>query len=185
MAVIRCEHGHFFDNEKFDNCPHCEAPPKVGRLHNDDLTQYKTTPSQVFSSQMQIQLSNVVGDEDKTVRLYQESIGIDPTVAWLVCTEGPERGRSYPLHVGRNFIGRALTMDISMTDDEMVSRENHCSIVFDPNSIQYFLARGNGAIVLVNQEPVSKSIRLQGDELIAIGSSLFVFIPFCKEGRLW
>ena len=34
MAVIRCNQGHYYDNEKFSRCPHCGIFAGVGEKKN-------------------------------------------------------------------------------------------------------------------------------------------------------
>lgn len=55
----------------------------------------------------------------------------DLVVGWLVCVSGPARGRSYELHTGRNFIGRAAIMDVALPEDTAVARERQASVIFD------------------------------------------------------
>ncbi len=30
MNLVKCENGHFYDSERYQNCPHCSAQPKAG-----------------------------------------------------------------------------------------------------------------------------------------------------------
>jgi hypothetical protein len=127
--------------------------------------------------------SSEVKDE-KTVGIFRTQKGCDPVVGWLVCINGDERGRDYRLHAGRNFIGRSLKSDISLPDDMQISREDHCSIVFEPNKCVFTLIRGGGE-VQADDQPIDGSLTLTGDEEITLGASRFILIPFCKEGRTW
>ncbi|MDL2217620.1 FHA domain-containing protein [Christensenellaceae bacterium OttesenSCG-928-M15] len=34
MKLVKCENGHFYDEERFDTCPHCDAP----LARNDNMT---------------------------------------------------------------------------------------------------------------------------------------------------
>ncbi len=189
MAVQKCDNGHFYDDEKFEKCPHCEAPLPKKRAMNDELTQYGIPSSFMQSSNQsgsyKIDLGGFSSNDERTVGIYKEKMGVEPVVGWLVCTKGKEKGRAYNLHVGRNFIGRSVKSDIAIPDDESVSGEDHCSLVFEPNKIIFLLARGRGEIVVVNGEVLENSIVLKGDEIIEIGTSNFTFVPYCKEGRLW
>ncbi len=189
MAVVRCEKGHFFDNEKFDTCPHCAVPLPKKRMISNEMTQYGASESFMQSSSsgtgFRIDLGMPQANDERTVGIYKEKMGIEPVVGWFVCIKGKEKGRAYNLHVGRNFIGRNVKSDIAIPDDENVSGEDHCSVVFEPNKIIFLLARGKGEVVLVNNSPLENSCVLKGDEVIEIGSSMFTFVPYCKEGRVW
>ena len=69
-------------------------------------------------------------EDDKTVGIYSRFTGNDFVTGWLVCTKGAERGRDYRLHYGFNRIGRGLMMDVCILEDEMISRNMHCSVVY-------------------------------------------------------
>lgn len=181
MAVVRCDKGHFYDGSKYDSCPHCERPLEKRRTISDEFTQYMPKNPDVVP----IKLPGADYGDEKTVGVFRAESGIEPVVGWLVCTQGKERGRAYLLHVGRNFVGRAMKSDICIADDREVSGEDHCSIVYEPRRITYMIARGNGESVLINGEPLESTYILMGEEEIQIGASIFVFIPYCKEGRTW
>ncbi len=185
MAVLRCEQGHFYDGEKFSECPHCKNPPSKRRPLAEQMTEYHPSSPPPRAGRVEIALGSPRPGDEKTVGVYRTALGRDPVVGWLVCLRGKEMGRDYRLHAGRNTVGRAVQMDICLPDDESVSRENHCSIVFEPNEGKFLLARGLGETVLVEGQPLAGSCALNGDETIEIGASAFVFVPFCRKGRLW
>lgn len=185
MAVARCAQGHFFDDEKFAECPHCKNPPPRRRPLGDTLTEYRPSSAQGAGGHIKVNLGPALPGDEKTVGIFQKALGCDPVVGWLVCVRGRETGRDYRLRAGRNLVGRAINMDISLPDDAQISREDHCSIVFEPKRCIFLLARGVGDGVLVNGARLAESLVLDGGETIEIGTSSFVFIPFCGEGRSW
>ena len=70
--------------------------------------------------------------------IIQKKIGMDPAVGFLVCISGPHRGADYKLMAGRNFIGRAASMDVALADDDTVSRESHALVTYDAQAQQLF-----------------------------------------------
>ncbi len=196
MAVVRCPEGHFFDDQKFDSCPHCMGgipkPPSPGavRALADQQTVAKASSDDVARRALaQRQLNSFAQGgakrDEKTIGLFQSQKGYDPVVAWLVCVEGREKGRDYRLHAGRNFVGRAYNMDVSLPDDEQVHRDNHCSIVYEPRNSVFMLVAGEGSVPLLNGDQVREAAGLSEDDIIEIGGSRFQFVPFCKERRTW
>lgn len=193
MAVVRCEKGHFYDDEKFGGCPHCEndLPGRPRRGVSEEKTVFGVSHQDIAARAMRQHIQVDLGAppqgpaDEKTVGIYRTEKGCDPVVGWLVCTGGREKGRDFRLHAGRNFIGRAIKSDIALVDDERISREDHCSLVFEPRKSVFLLARGSGDGVVVNGERLQDNRMLLGDEMIEIGASTFVFIPFCREGRTW
>lgn len=191
MAVTRCEQGHFYDDEKYPECPHCknDLPARPRRGISDVYTVLGEGSDAVAAAQqrqkLHVDLGGAGAQEGRTVGIFRTETGCEPVVGWLVCIEGRERGRDFRLHAGRNYIGRALKSDVALADDERVSRENHCSVIFDPRSSDFYLVNGSGDGVTVNGERLTESRRLDTGERIELGGSTFVFIPFCGEGRSW
>ncbi len=181
MGIVRCDMGHFYDDTKSEGCPHCASPQTAPAIFNleEPKTEYKPK-----NSPIKIEMGDRK-DDVKTVGMFREKLGIEPVVGWLVCTRGAECGRSYNLRGGRNHIGRSVKSDIAVPDDEMITREEHCSVVFEPKKCKYYIARGLGSNVFVDGEPLVATVELRGDETIELGASAFVFIPYCKEGRVW
>ena len=94
------------------------------------------------------------GGDERTISIFSSKGHFVPVVGWLVCTDGVEKGRDYRLVSGRNFIGRAYQMDVSIPDDKGISRENHCSVVYDPKTKKFCLVPGEN-VVFYNGEKIS------------------------------
>ena len=165
MNVIRCGNGHFFDADVTPVCPFCnkqEDAPTIAEMVNEsgpdyrnDLTIMEIAGDRELGkqlTQMYVEENDTVDDDnEKTIGLSFTAGGINPVVGWLVCEEGPERGRSYPLYAGRNFIGRSHSSDVSIYDDNTITRDNHCSIIFEPNESVFFIAPSQLDFVLYLQ----------------------------------
>jgi pSer/pThr/pTyr-binding forkhead associated (FHA) protein len=107
-------------------------------------------------------------------------------VGWLVCVEGPDRGRDYRIHTERNYIGRAPTMDIAITGDPAISRDNHAVLSYNPKRHTFRLAPGESrGIVYLNDEEVDSTIELQPYDRIELGETKLLFVPFCGERFVW
>lgn len=115
-----------------------------------------------------------------TVAMWQHKTGIDPVVGWLVCIKGVNKGRDYRLHSDRNQVGRAPNMEICIEQDETISRENHCQIVYDTRTRLFSLVPGLGRnLVYLNGKSVLGAIELAACDQIDIGEGSFRFVPFC------
>jgi len=176
MAIIQCDSGHYYDDEKYSFCPHCAE-----QTGEDELTMSFAQEEE----RIQDKLASMVGEDEKTVGIYQSRMKADPVVGWLVCTEGPERGRDYRIHSGRNFLGRSSRMDIPVFDDPAVTREKHCSIIFDPKDTKFIVVPGEGSNTYVNAKLLTKPKAIRNGDSIGIGDSVFIFIAFCKQERTW
>lgn len=112
--------------------------------------------------------------------------GVDPVVGWLVCIEGPERGRDYRLHTERNFIGRDPSMDVAITGDPSISRANHAVISYNPKRHTFRLAPGDSrGLAYLNDEEVIAPVALAPYDRIELGETTLLFIPFCGERFVW
>jgi len=172
--------GHFYDDSRFGTCPHCEGGMEDQKTVSGAAAQIAGRREAV---QKLVDFGPPVQNDEKTVGIYKKK-GWNPVTGWLVCVNGPEKGRDYRLHSGRNFMGRAPNMDISITDDSQISRENHCSVVFEPKNCEFLLVPGSSNIY-VNGSAVSDAVTLAEGDTIGAGASEFVFVPFCEEGRVW
>lgn len=111
---------------------------------------------------------------------------IDPVVGWLVIVNGEERGKSVQLKVGRNFIGRASTNDIAISGDKKISREKHAIIVFEPRSQTFLVQPGTSkSLFYVNDQVILDTKVINAYDVINIGETNLVFIPFCGESFSW
>ncbi len=190
MALIRCEKGHFYDSGKYNTCPYCAsgAAPNLkrenssftpGTLERDDSTEGY----------------DVLKEDDKTVG-YDElasderTIGVafsengSPVTGWLVCTAGPERGRDYRLHEGRNFVGRSLTSDVVAADIH-IARENHFSVVYDGRNNLFLIVPGEGTQTCLDGKTLTEPEELTEDMTIQAGKSRFAFRSFCRGKVQW
>lgn len=178
MAIVKCTQGHYYDDVKYGACPHCMSGTA------SDSRDSVTVAFSGSESGVNERLSHLVEDE-KTIGIFQSKLKSDPVVGWLVCIEGVERGRDYRLHSGRNFLGRSMKMDVIVVDDKQISRENHCSIVYDPQGNQFFIIPGAGTATYINGSLVIDQASLNDDDTLHLGDSSFLFLSLMQRGFTW
>jgi len=111
---------------------------------------------------------------------------MDPIVGWLVCVEGPDRGRDFRIKAEKNFIDRATSMDICISGDARISRENHAVVAFEPRNAEFRLYAGDArGLVYLNGRMVDTAVVLQSFDAIELGDSKLLFVPFCGERFRW
>jgi hypothetical protein len=188
MAMIRCNQGHFYDDEKNNSCPWCGVPgmassPDGGDPHNVPTKWEKQDPD-VETARLD-KGAAAIPQEGSTIAVIKKKTGLDPVVGWIVCVEGLEKGKDYRLHSEKNMVGRSDGMDV-VVKDPTISRENHAFLIFDPKSKAFHVQEGDGrGLVYVNGGQVIGSRVLAPYDSIEMGESKFLFVPFCGERFDW
>lgn len=113
--------------------------------------------------------------------------GYDPVVGWLVCISGPNRGKSYQLHGGTNFIGSNKEMDVCLENDNTISHRNAATISYDDMDKSFFIQKGQAArnLIYLNGRSVRSDSNLAMYDRIQIGATDLMFIPLCGEKFSW
>jgi len=178
---VLCSNNHYYDQERYAACPYCGAP----ELQNIETKAYDAAkPSMPPGPERSSDPSGVTvpyvdpTEADKRFR---------PVVGWLVCIDGKERGRDYRIQPERNFIGRHPSMDIVIQGDNEISRDRHAEINYDPRSKRFFLNRGadSSKNTYRNNDIVLTPVELSSGDLIELGSTKLLFIPFCGVHHNW
>ena len=199
MAMKRCNSGHFYDTDKYSNCPYCGvqsldvqatmAKRNMGNVSPTEAVGGNRNSNQDFNTvaSNNVGRSNPVSREPgETVGIVKRNIGIDPVVGWLVCVEGPERGRDYRIRSEKNSIGRSERMDICISADDSLSRENHAFVVFNPKKMTFRIQAGESrGLVYLNDDEVLNYAELAPYDMIEIGQTKLLFVPFCGGNFQW
>ena len=164
MAIIQCKNGHRYDSAKFKECPFCKAESAaVNEESKDDF-----------------------GHLGASIGLMESTIDRRPVVGWIVCVDGPEKGRDYRIRAGKNKVGRSWKMDISIAKDRELMPSDHAVISFSSESCSFQLEPGvPEAESFKNGKPLTQAVFIEENDRIKFGESEFVFVPYCKQGRLW
>lgn len=162
MSLIRCQNGHMFSSRRYGTvCPYCNI---------ETATKEKEVPA----------------PKEFDVEMELLSDPIEPVCGWLICVEGARVGKDYQIRSGKNFVGRADEMDIQILGDNGISRKNHTIIVYDPKKRSTVLLPGDASgIAYLNDEAVYVPTPLAPYDMIELGKSKFLFVPFCGEHFEW
>lgn len=205
--LARCDKGHWYDGSADKECPYCkienEKQASSSKVGSKEESPVKTgAEDNSLGEELGAIIGNTIGnpsgnftytnapvadiDEDKTVSFgFMGDSDIQPVTGWLVCMNGANNGRDYRLHTGRNFIGRSSSADIFLGEDLTVANDKHCSITYDPKVNKFFVAPEDGKRLKRNEEEIDKPSELEEGDLLTIGETELVFVPFCKEDRKW
>ncbi|MCL2037323.1 MAG: FHA domain-containing protein [Oscillospiraceae bacterium] len=202
MNMKLCPNSHYYDALQHAECPHCKgnaASPDIGMTVPLQAPAPAapmavpvgtpigaTTPVGAAVPAFAAQPAVVGPAEGSTMPIMKEKFGTDPVVGWLVCIEGKDVGKDYRIHTDYNHIGRSPNMDISITGDDTISRENHATIGYDAVEKIFIFGKNQGrGIVRVNGKAVMSDVVLKPYDTIEIGNSKLKFVPFCGDSFEW
>lgn len=112
----------------------------------------------------------------------------DPVVGWLVVVGGPGLGAYRPIFEGNNTIGRSPTQRIPIDfGDDAISSEEQAYIRYDSTDRTFLfvpnLAKTN--VVSVNEKRPTSAVPLVAMDVITMGRTQLVFVPFCGPEFDW
>lgn len=110
-----------------------------------------------------------------------------PTVGWLVVWEGEGQGVSHKLSPGRNTIGRGKGCDICVNHgDSTISKEGTVSITYEHKYHAFtFVNHGSKNPPYINDKAIHTECGLKDGDILEIGGTKLVFVPFCSPERNW
>ena len=206
MALRECGNGHVYDADQHAACPYCNSGRNMISFEKDsrgNVTMspdgYNATRAPQQSGAAQIypeRLGKTVAPEEyqkrikkenRTVGIFEKKYNLEPVVGWLVCIEGPGKGKDYHLWARINSIGRSEDMDVCLSEDMTISKRNHARIAYDSKHNMFQLIPGDSTTntIYLNDEPVYIPAKLKAYDVIELGEGKFVFIPFCNERFNW
>lgn len=112
----------------------------------------------------------------------------DPVVGWVVVVGGPGLGSYRPVFEGNNTVGRASTNRIPLDfGDAAISSEEQAYIRYDAADRTFLfvpnLAKTN--VVSVNDKRPTGAVQLESMDVIVMGRTQLVFVPFCGSEFDW
>lgn len=112
----------------------------------------------------------------------------DPVVGWLVVIGGPGLGQFRPIYEGNNGIGRAPGQRIPIDfGDDAISAEEQAFLRYDSSDREFLfvpnLAKTN--VVSVNDSKPTGAVKLAAMDVITVGRTQLIFVPFCGEEFDW
>lgn len=194
MATVKCSRSHYYDNEKYPSCPYCARMEQTGGVEEDSATvamafegrqveQYALAYMQQ-SAQSASRHISLHPDAEKTIGLYEKQ-GISGYIAgWLVCIEGNDYGRDFPLYAGFNRIGRGMGNDIVLQDPQ-VSRQEHCAVIYEEKKNVFYVVPQAGHLAYIGEELLDRAVEITSGQILTIGESRLELVAFCTGDKRW
>lgn len=127
--------------------------------------------------------TGIIGSQNPPVN---KGIPFLPVVGWLVCVDGPAKGRDYRIHTQKNWIGRAPHMDICISGDNCISAEEDAFIAYEPKKKFFHFVPGKGRnLMYLNDDVLLSPVQLKPYDILTIGQTKLMFVPLCGERFDW
>ena len=156
MKLTKCENGHFYDGDKYPECPYCNT-----ELLKDHSIVH-------------------AGAAEQPGPAAQAAAPAGPVAGWLVVLDGPARGRDLRLGVGRSFLG----LDGDGTPVTLSARQ--AAVVYDAEKNAFTLLPGSSQeLCYLDDAAVLEAMPLAGGETLRLGGAALKFVPLCGADFHW
>ena len=161
MKLSKCESGHFYDSDKYPECPYCntELPKDHSIVHEGEAEQ----PAAV-----------------------DKAAPAGPVAGWLVVLDGVAKGRDLRLGIGRSFLGLdADGTPVTLSADAPLSARQ-AAVVYDAEKNAFTLLPGSSQeLCYLGEDALLEPQPLTGGEVLRLGGAALQFVPFCGADFHW
>ncbi|WMJ22757.1 FHA domain-containing protein [Paludicola sp. MB14-C6] len=189
MAIIQCENGHNYDSKKHPQCPYCAGNQVIGvtvPLYENTIGKTQASKDVIPNTMPIAQTKNDIG---VTQPYYhsQSDDNHDFVVGWLICIEGNKKGKSFPLHNEKNFIGKEKSNDVCLDFDTKIAPSGTIIISYDSQENQFYIQTSENQKnnVKLNQSLLLVPVILNDNDTIKIGNTKLLFKALCNDNFQW
>ena len=161
MKLSKCESGHFYDSDKYPECPYC----------NTELLKDQ---------------SIVHEGETEQPAAVDKAAPAGPVAGWLVVLDGVAKGRDLRLGIGRSFLGLdADGTPVTLSADAPLSARQ-AAVVYDAEKNAFTLLPGSSQeLCYLGEDALLEPQPLTGGEVLRLGGAALQFVPFCGADFHW
>ena len=206
MAITNCPNGHYYDDSLFPECPYCrKSGQQPGRFDNTEFAgaMFGGTPSnnsvpnqktRIVSAEAANPGTNAPvpfgGSGPKTQMYYDvKEYSSDPAGGWLVCINGPDKGKDFCVITEKTLIGRSGNKSYKVElSDEKISRNSAVAVIAylqDSSSFMISPVPGGNLLIGLNDKVIYGPVALNDNDRIRIGDTVLVFMSFCNQNFDW
>lgn len=183
MNFVRCEKGHFYDQNVSKMCPYC-----IEITNNAEITtdlRSKSVDKETSSLKRAVEQAKS-GLSNNPLLNKSEVLIERPVTGWLVCIYGKVVGKSFCLKEGINFIGRDIDMDVALLNETSVANAKHAIIVYKSKEREFYAQPGKTReLFYLNDQVVLNSMQLKKNDILTIGVVKLMFFPCCDASFSW
>jgi len=193
MEMTQCSIGHFYDSDEYSICPFCSSGLSASEFGTESTFDKMSFQREYELRKLKQPIPSPVSESGRAVfsapptgPMNSAVVEQPCVVGWLVVIEGADRGKSFELFEGKNTIGRSSKNRVCLGNDGHVSRMA-ASVVFDGRSCSFFCVPDPNAssMTFVNSQPLLSHSALRASDVISIGMTKLMLVPFCTKDFHW
>lgn len=192
MNRMVCPKGHFYNGDKYSQCPHCidgtaavqqdgfvftlggmadnlqSKTQEIKENHQDDkVTMILPRESLPDSGAVSMPFSDAgTGKSDMDTKVVTTTDFLP--VGYLVCIRGSDYGRSFPLRTGVNPV------------------KEQAYVLYEPHRREFYLKSADrDSLCYCNDEVLLEPKKIQEYDRIMMGDTTFLLIAVCGEKFSW
>ena len=162
MKLYKCPNGHFYDSDKYPECPYCNT-----ELLKDHAIVH-------------------AGEAEQPAAAVDAAAPAGPVAGWLVVLDGAAKGRDLRLGIGRSFLG--LDNDgtpVTLSADAPLSARQ-AVVAYDAEKNAFTLLPGSSQeLCYLDGDAVLEPKPLAGGETLRLGDAALKFVPLCGADFHW
>ena len=162
MKLSKCENGHFYDSDKYPECPYCNT-----ELLKDHSIVHE-------------------GETEQPAAAVEAAAPAGPVAGWLVVLDGPAKGRDLRLGIGRSFLGADTDgTPVTLSADAPLSARQ-AAVAYDEEKNAFTLLPGSSQeLCYLEGDAVLEAMPLAGGETLRLNGASLKFVPFCGADFRW
>ncbi len=90
---------------------------------------------------------------------------------YIKCTFGMNEGLQYKLKEGINRVGRGYQMDICLSDDIQITRDNHCIVKYESEEDRVIVIPTVDSLTYLNNQKLEAQEYIKNGDVLRIGRS--------------
>lgn len=160
MKLKKCEKGHFYDGDKYPECPYCNTGLQQG--------------GGIVVTPQSAEAASTAG----------APVPQGPVAGWLVVLAGARLGVDYRLEEGKNFFGLEESGAPAALDANAPLADRLLIVAYDSATGIFSALPGSGRqMAYINGKANLIPTPLAAGDEITLGGVAMKFVPFCGEFR--
>ena len=108
-----------------------------------------------------------------------------PIVGWLVCVEGPEKGKDFRVYQKLNMIGKSERAGIRLRDEAGLPFPIWARLTYSADDNRCRISAISAGHVLHNGKEIEEAVALSSGDRLVLGGCEYIFVALCGDSFRW